>query len=53
MNFILGIAPSGIITFISPAYGGRVTDCQLTAESGIIDLLEEHDEVMCDKGKEL
>ena len=39
-KFLIGIAPCGIITFMSEAYGGRVTDSHLTTESGILDLLE-------------
>ena len=50
MKFLIGVAPSGIITFISRAYGGRVTDGQITADSGLLDLLEAGDEVMADKG---
>ncbi len=50
MKFLLGIAPSGLITFLSKAYGGRVTDCHLTADSGFLELLESGDEVLADKG---
>ena len=47
---ITGIAPCGLITFMSEAYGGRVTDGHLTARSGILDLLEYGDLVLADKG---
>ena len=50
LKFLIGIAPDGQITFVSPVYGGRVTDCQLTTESGILLLLEVGDEIMADKG---
>ena len=50
IKFLVGIAPSGIVTFISNSYGGRVTDGHLTADSGFFDLLEPGDEVMSDKG---
>ena len=49
LKFLIGIAPNGQITFISKCYGGRVTDCQLTQESGIVLLLEKDDEIMADK----
>ena len=47
---ITGIAPCGLITFMSEAFGGRVTDGHLTARSGILDLLEYGDVVLADKG---
>ena len=49
LKFLIGISPNGQITFISKCYGGRVTDCQLTQESGILDLLEGNDEMMADR----
>ena len=50
LKVLIGIAPNGIITFISQAYGGRITDSQLTVHCGILDKLESGDAVMCDKG---
>ncbi len=50
MKYLIGVAPSGLITFLSKAYGGRVTDCQLTADSGLLRLLEPGDVVLADKG---
>ena len=47
----MGIAPCGLITFISHGYGGRITDGQLTNDSGLLNLLEPGDTVMADKGK--
>ena len=45
LKFLIGIAPSGYITFLSQVYGGRATDCYITANSGILELLEPGDEV--------
>ena len=39
LKFLLAIAPSGEITFISRGFGGRTTDAQLTADSGFLELL--------------
>jgi hypothetical protein len=50
MKYLIGVAPSGLIIFLSKAYGGRVTDCQLTADSGLLKLLEPGDVVLADKG---
>lgn len=49
-KYLLGIAPSGLITFLSKGYGGRATDCYITNECGILDMLEEGDVVLADKG---
>ena len=50
VKFLIGIAPSGEIIFISKAFGGRVTDTYLTVNSGILELLEPGDVVLVDKG---
>ena len=50
MKFLIGVAPSGLITFLSKAYGGRVTDCHITTDSGFLDLLEPGDIILADKG---
>ena len=47
---LIGIAPSGFITFKSKVAGGRKSDSQITIESGLIDLLEDGDCVLADKG---
>ncbi len=49
-KFLVAIAPSGFITFISKAYGGRMTDTNLTNDSGLLDLLEPQDVILADKG---
>ena len=50
LKFLIGCTPSGEICFFTKAYGGRVTDTQLTNESGLYDLLEPGDLVLADKG---
>ena len=47
---LISISPSGYITFISSAYGGRASDKCITNDSGFYDLLERDDEVMADRG---
>ena len=47
---LVGIAPSGAIIFISHLFPGSMSDKHITRVSGILDLLEEGDEVMADKG---
>ena len=50
VKFLVGCAPSGEITFISPGFGGRTTDCEITTQSGFLDLIEQGDVILADKG---
>ena len=47
---LVGIAPSGAVTFVSDLYAGRCSDNAITRDCGILDLLEKEDSVMADKG---
>ena len=40
LKFLVGIAPSGYITFLSDSYGGRASDKHIVLDSGFLDLLE-------------
>ncbi|XP_047129441.1 uncharacterized protein LOC124809402 [Hydra vulgaris] len=46
----IGIAPSGMINYISQAYGGSSSDRYIVETSGYLDTLNEGDIVMMDKG---
>ena len=50
IKFLIGITPSGYISFLSDCYGGRSSDKFITGDSGFYDLLERDDEVMADRG---
>lgn len=50
IKFLVGITPSGLISFVSEGWPGKTSDRQLTIESGLIDLLDENDSIMADKG---
>ncbi|PFX20477.1 hypothetical protein AWC38_SpisGene15079 [Stylophora pistillata] len=48
---VIGIAPSGHITFISQLYAGSISDRELTVRSGLLNLpFSQGDVVMADKG---
>ena len=47
---LLGIAPNGLITFVSDSYGGRASDTHISNHCGLAELLEPGDVVLCDKG---
>ena len=47
---LIGVCPSGQITFVSNLFEGSISDKAITRESGILPLLEPGDEVMVDKG---
>ena len=36
--------------FVSPGFGGRTTDMEITVKSGFIDLVERGDVILADKG---
>lgn len=48
---LVTITPStGAISYVSPAFGGRVTDIFIVKDSGSLNLLELYDEIMADSG---
>jgi hypothetical protein len=47
---VTGCDTLGRVTFVSDLVPGKMSDKQLTIESGLLELLEEGDSVMCDRG---
>ncbi|XP_051158519.1 uncharacterized protein LOC127279903 [Leptopilina boulardi] len=50
VKVLIGITPQGTISFISEAFGGRISDKQITKDSGILDHLIPQDVVLADRG---
>lgn len=50
LKFLIGISPTGFISFLSECYGGRASDKYICKDSGFYDLLDLYDEVMADRG---
>ena len=50
VKFLIGVAPQGVITYISSAWGGRVSDKYLTEHCGILTKLLPDDIVLADRG---
>ena len=47
---LVGVTPNGQVSYLSDLWGGRVSDKQITRESSVLDLLDEGDNVMVDRG---
>ena len=47
---LIGITPSGAISFVSSLYSGNISDKELMLESGLVRLLERGDRIMADRG---
>ena len=50
IKFLVSITPAGAINFISTGWGGRISDKQITCESGYLDHIMHGDEILADRG---
>ena len=49
-KLLVAITPTGDVSFIPPLRTGSISDKEIVRQSGLLDLLEEGDAVMADKG---
>ena len=50
IKVLIGITPTGAISYVSPVYGGRASDVFVVRNSGFLKLIEPYDQVMADRG---
>ena len=50
VKVLIGITPSGVISFVSDCYEGSISDKKLVEVSGLLQKVEPGDEIMEDKG---
>ena len=46
VKLLVGITPTGVFSFITPLWTGRISDKEIVKNSGLLDCLEEGDAVM-------
>ena len=49
-KLLIAITPTGAISYVSPAYGGRTSDVFVVRDSGFLNFIEPFDQVMADRG---
>ena len=48
--FLVGITPTGVVSFIPPLWTGSISDQEIVKQRGLLNVLEAGDALMADKG---
>lgn len=50
VKILVGATPGGLVSYVSPAYGGSTSDRQIVERSSLLNLCDPGDSIMADKG---
>ena len=53
LKCLIGITPTGCVSYVSPCYSGRATDQYIVRNSGFLNLIEPYDQILADRGFEI
>ena len=49
-KLLIGITPTGVISFLPPLWTGLISEKEIVKNTGLIELVEEEDAIMADRG---
>lgn len=50
LKILVGTSPGGLISYVSPAFGGSTSDRAVVERSKLVEMCNDHDSVMADRG---